>query len=332
MFELFADQEESDHAFRRWVETIIAGGTPAAYGWMIEGTGVAFSNYGRGAPGTIEDQVMLGVDTEQGGIVKIVRPVTAQADRGKRTVIARGVGGRPLLLREGRLQRNALSGLIHEDFSELSGLAEVPVSVSGEPSHRHWYLVADLDAAPDTIMEQTASFTVACARARGAVGGSVPQPEPKTPCGYGKDEKGRLVTVTHGGGTAEVLCLQGYVYEQLQKVVGGRLKKPQHGGFCVDGVLETAGLLIEIKTGVFAHDMYAAVGQLTLYPALIRLPAGLERALVVPDAPAMNPLIQSAIHGAGIKIYTYAVGHIGREPEIVFSEKLLERCRQKSDA
>ena len=52
---------------------MIANSTQTNYGWIVEGKGVVFSNYGHADPGEIGDQVMLGADPEFGsGTVKIV--------------------------------------------------------------------------------------------------------------------------------------------------------------------------------------------------------------------------------------------------------------------
>jgi hypothetical protein len=49
--------------------------------------------------------------------------------------------------------------------------------------------------------------------------------------------------------------------------------------------------LIEIKTGVYARDVYEAVGQLKLYPSLIGLDAGLDPVCSCPThKPSVLPL------------------------------------------
>jgi hypothetical protein len=100
------------------------------------------------------------------------------------------------------------------------------------------------------------------------------------------------VTIT--GGTKDVIDLQGYVWAALKKLIGSSLTNPMKDGYGVDIVIEKAGLLIEIKTGVSAHDIYEAVGQLTLYPSLIKLPQGLRRILLVPGQPSLK-----AANGSG---------------------------------
>src|ERR1043165_5776930 len=85
---LLTNQTEATRGYRHWVDAMIAGSTQTGYGWVVGGSGVVFSNYGHGEPGEVTNQVMLGVDREFGnGIVKIVRPATSQAAKGKLTLI-----------------------------------------------------------------------------------------------------------------------------------------------------------------------------------------------------------------------------------------------------
>lgn len=330
MIHLLTTQRDATRGFRRWVDAMIAASTRTHYGWIVEGEGVAFSNYGHADQGKIGDQVMLGVDPEfDSGIVKIVRPAVSQGAKGKLTLIGRDEDGRLLLVREGRLTKNSVSRLVKDDFAKLSGLREVPVSADGVRSNRHWFVVADLDAGPADIVSQTVRFTHACTRARSRAGGGKPR-KPDASFGYGMDEKGGIMTVTRQGGTTKVLRLHNHVYEQLKKAIGGTLRKPTKDAFCVDGVIAPANLLIEIKTGVSPHNMYEAVGQLQLYPTLIGLPDNLERALVVPDDPMMKPNMSAALDEAGVQVYTYSIAAGRKKPIITFSDEFLARCRRRS--
>lgn len=330
MIDLLSNQAEATSGFRTWVDAILGGSTPTDYGWVVEGSGVVFSNYRNAPPGVIGDQVMLGVDPEfRSGTVKIVRPIVSGGAKRKVTVIGRDENDRLFLLREGRLTGNSISRLVVDDeFAKFSGLAETPVRVGGERSNRHWYIVADLDAAPSEILAQTVRFANACIQARARAGGGKKR-KPTTNYGYGLDEKGSITTMTRTGGTTEVVRLQGYVFEELKKMVGASLKKPSKDAFCVDGMIKPAKLLIEIKTGVSPQNLYEAVGQLHLYPTLIGLPEGLERMLLVPDEPALKPNMSAALQHADISIYTYSISAGRSKPKITFSESLLARCRAR---
>ena len=326
MIHLLTEQDEADRAFRHWADAMLAGSLPIDRGWRVEGAGIAFSNYGHGAPGTIENEVMLG--TDQGvrdGVVKIVCPNVSQKDKGKLTVIGRSDGGRLVLLREGWLKANRISDVVRPKFKVLSGLEPELVSVGGQLSDRDWYIVADLDA---DIVAQTVSFVHACARARAKTGvKNTPAEQEDPPYSLGLDEKGRIKKVKIIGGTREVEDLQGYVWKELKRQLGDDFQKPGRKGYSADGMLVAANLLIEIKTGVSPHDVYEAVGQLALYPSLIALPAGLDPVLLVPEVPPLRPQLAAALDAIKVEVQFYSVGRVGAKPSISFPATFLTRCR-----
>lgn len=331
MIEILTDQPEADRAFRRWVDAMISRSTPNDRGWVINGTGVIFSNYGHGKPGTIKDQVMLGVDTRPtSGIVKIVQPITADKDKHKLTIVGRDEHGHVVLLREGWLQKNSISAPIRENFSELSGLSSVPVSVAGQRSTRNWYVVADLDCTPDKIVSQTVAFINACSLAR-LKANDKKVVESQKGDGYrlGLDEKGRIKKVKIKGGMREVEDLQGYVSEALKAIIGPSMTKPMRNGYSADAMISTANILIEIKTGTSPHDVYEAVGQLMLYPSLLSLPTGLASVLLIPEESGLSPFLAAALATASIEIYFYSVGRVEEAPKIEFTQAFLDRCRKR---
>jgi hypothetical protein len=205
-------------------------------------------------------------------------------------------------------------------------LKPVQVSVSGVISGREWYVVADLGEVPRAIIKMTVEFTIACAKARGTVGGSASAPEPAPAYSLGLDEKGRITRIEHPERSSEVVALQGYVWEALKKHTEARLTKPTRNGFTVDGVITPPGLLLEIKTSVAAHFIYEAVGQLKLYSTLIGLDHSLSPVLLLPVAPLLKPIMAAALDEARIEVYTYSFRSLGPEPEVVFSAKFLRRC------
>ncbi|KQS49506.1 hypothetical protein [Sphingomonas sp. Leaf198] len=330
--ELLTTQVQANAAFRLWVDAMVAHSTLRDEGWWIDGSGLLFTNYGHGAHGVVENQLMLGVDAQTGDCtVKIVCPDVSQGDRGKLTTVGRDDDGRLVLLREGWLKRNNISPAIRADFEALSGLAPVPVRVGGIVSKRRWYVVAELDGATKDIVRQTTAFTLACVRARSAAAGREPATgtaapvEPK-PYGFGLDEKGRIVIVTRQGGTSKVRALQGYVFEALRKQLGEELTKPTANGYAVDGMVASVNALIEIKTGTFAHHCYEAVGQLALYPSLIGLDRNLAKVALLPDTPPLRPAMAGALSEAGVEVFTYAVRGKGKKPIIEFTKAFLSRC------
>ena len=326
MLKLLTNQGESNRQFRRWKDVLVAGSTVTADGWVIQGQGVAFTNYGWGAAGELETQVMLGADTAFGsGIVKIVQPETDTGDNGKLTAIAYE-DGRHFLLRQGRLQKNRLSRTISADFASLTGLNPVPVSVAGTRSSKAWYVVACLADAPQKIVEATTEFVLACARARLQAGGGTIRAAEEEGYGFGLDEQGNIVKVKRPGWSKEITSMQGYVWQALKKIAGNKLTKPTKNGFEVDCFIESESLLIEIKTGLAAHNIYEAVGQLKLYPSLIGLASSIIPVFLIPDQPLLKPVMAAAIHAAGIKVYTYSIGVTGKKPKITFSKEFRLLC------
>lgn len=329
MIQLIAAQDKADAGFRRWTDALIAGSTRSGYGWIIEGRNVVFTNYGHGGPGALDNEVMLGADPAYAnGAVKIVRPQTAQRDKGKLTGTGRDAAGHLILLRQGWLKPNNLS---REVLAELTGLDPVAVAVAGAPSQREWYVVADLNADPATMIAQTADFALACIRARRRAAGAADDShfdadEGDPALALAMDETGKVFSVTRNAATTEICALQGYVYQALKKILAGGLTKPTNAGFTVDGVVAPARLLLEMKTGVSPQDVYEAVGQLTLYPELIGLEDGLDPILLIPDDPPLKPALAAAVASANIDIYTYIVDAGPTPPMITFSKAFLARC------
>lgn len=329
MIKLLTSQAESDRQYTRWASALLSASSEVAGGWVIDGTGISFSNYGNAPPGQIRDSVMLGVDRSLGtGVVKVVRPDVAQKDKGKLTAIAKDQNGRTLLLRQGWLQKNPLSRAIRNDFDALSGLVPI-LRTPGRGTPRDWYVVADLSGTDDTVVGDTVAFANACALARSKAGGAAAETRPEDSYRLGLDEKGAIRKVTITGGDREVVALQGFVWEALQKRLGGRMTKPGRHGYEADAMIEAAGLLIEIKTGVSAHDVYEAVGQLSIYPHLLKLPGELRRVLLVPDNPRLRPQLAGALAAVDIEVHFYSVEASGKKPRIGFSSDFLSCCAQE---
>lgn len=99
---IVTSQPACDAAFRQWADIMTGHARFVQDGWIIEGKGVFFTNYGHGESSTVEDQIMLGVDPDTGdSTVKIVRPKAHRKDKGPDTVLATDDTGRQFLLRAG---------------------------------------------------------------------------------------------------------------------------------------------------------------------------------------------------------------------------------------
>lgn len=333
--DIVTSQSVCNAAFRNWADIMTSHSHIVEGGWIIEGKGVFFTNYGHGEAFEVEDQIMLGVDPDTGNsTVKIVLPKANRKDKGPNTVLATDNTGRQFLLRSGRLTKNSISRFIKGDFAMLTGLTHVPLMVDGLQASDHWYVVADLSATPAEIVRQTADFSNACSRARASAGGGQekqyqPDPDNSRPI-FGMDEKGRITKRKMSGGTIEVCELQGFVHKALKKIVGEELRKPKGNGYCVDGMIEPANLLLEIKTGTSAHCIYEAVGQLLLYPGLIGIQGQPEKVLLIPDQRPLKPVMAAALDAAGISVFTYNIDDSSKKPRVTFPKALIERCKRTS--
>lgn len=332
-------QNECEAAFRQWADTLIAYSSRAEKGWVIEGKGVHFWNYGWGVDDGVTDQVALGFDPNTGSsAVKIRCPDASQRDKGRLTVLAIDERGHRHLLRQGYLTANNESELIRDRFAELSKLDEVPLLVDGVRSKKQWFVVADVDAPAAEILASTASFSLACTRARvfstdpttdEIISGTEETEDRPT---YGQDEKGGVITVAVTGAERQVTALQGYVFEQLKAIVGSDLKKPSRNGYCVDGHVGPSDLLIEIKTSSSAQAIYEAVGQLMLYPALVGVSEAAEKLLLLPNDKPLNRYMASALDGANISVFAYAIERTEDAPKIRFPDTLVQRCKRPPTA
>ncbi|UYT54159.1 hypothetical protein OHI65_07200 [Brucella sp. MAB-22] len=330
MLEIVTDQNICDAVYQNWVSAIKKNSTNTEKNvWLMHDRTVLFGNYGHGDPGQIEDQVMFGSYPDiKNGIVKIVRPVGSGLDRHKLTIVAKDKMGNRLLLREGRLHKNALSHLIvGDEFERFSKLRPLEVLVEGGLSKRKYYLVANIDSSEANIIKTTVDFALGCTLARLAS---------STPVNYitdnsyhlGADETGSVTVVDQPGWSKEVCRLQGFVWQALNACLNGKLLKPQRNGFAVDAIYPEANLLIEIKTSSSMSSVYEAVGQLSLYPHIIGLEKQLKPVLLIPEEPPMRDIAIEAVNKAGILVHTYSVKPTNKsEPIIAISEKFISYCR-----
>lgn len=332
MIEIVTDQTEADEAYFAWVHALQECSTRNGRSWCIENTTITFSNYGHGEDGEIKDQVVFALSSDAANnIVKTSLPKTSKADKGRHTILGRDSEGSLLLLRDGRLQSNNVSPTIIDNFERLTKLSPVELKVDGPPSlWRKWFKVANLSLTPDEIAAQTVEFVTACAIARYSnvdlaekLAGSF---------SLGLSEKGKTYTANYVVGSREVLALHGFVWEALKKNLGDRLEKVGSNGFEVDGIVQDANLLIEIKTGITPYDLYTAVGQLALYPQLIGLPSDMRPILLVPDLAEVSRPMKQALQQRGVELFTYSVDFKDAKPTITFSTNFLQRCRAEKSA
>ena len=320
MLRIVDDQHQADDAFEAWLDAIRDGSTVIGGGFQTGDRGVVFQIEG--------DKVHFGDDAIfQNFVVTIVRPDVQRTDRAKLTVAADDQQGNRYLLREGWLKRNHLSETVRADFSKDSGLKPIPVVLrDGSLSARDWYIVAAVGSEPSMIRKQTVDFALACAQARMVVSVDNGDDSRDSAPSFGKDEMGRVYRVTRTAGDADVTALQGYVWKALQTIFDKRLAKNKNTGYCADGVIKDISVLLEIKTGTSARDVYEGVGQLMLYPSVLKLDPDIKPLLLTPDLPPISAALAEALKLRDIEHFTYSLGILGQEPSVKFSDTFLKRC------
>lgn len=276
--------------------------------------------------------IRLGVHESGAPWAVEINAPKAAADGNGLSTIARDLDGRPLLLRQAWLQANPDSdGEIRDQkFQELTGLVPVVVTGGTTPTPRQWHLVAILDESPAEIAASTADFVHRCAAARAATLGDAPPPGP-APSLAASPEVGGTFTKKAVPAQPEknVVRIQGEVWLALAarlEGVGLTLDKIRHhAGYEVDGVIRTAEapVLLEIKTGHSAADVYEGVGQLLLYASMLGL-GGYRKVLLLSFAPSA-PLVQAAM-SCGIEVYSYESAAVDALLDVVFQKEFLAAC------
>ena len=253
------------------------------------------------------------------------------ADANGLATVARDASGRRFLLRQGWLQANPDSDgdVRGELFRKLTGL--VPVQVSGEttPTPRQWYVVADLEQAPADVCAQTSDFVLRCAEARAAtIEGSLPM-TPSPPLVAGDEVGGTFTRKAIVQPEKEVNRVQGEVWLKLQELLkspGPGLSKLRHqAGYEVDGIIGAGEgrILLEIKTGKSAADVYEGVGQLMLYSRML----GLEdhrKVLLLAFEP--SAALVEATTSCGVELYSYVWVRKGEGIQVDLTGVFLAAC------
>lgn len=242
--------------------------------------------------------------------VEINAPRTPDDEMGLAS-IARSADGRLFLIRQGRLGANVDSDgrILEATFRALSDLTPVRVRGGNARSPRDWYIVAELDASPEVIRAQTGDFVRACARVRSRSRG-VPDFLPPAPPLYAAPETGGTARrkATPARPAADFVLVHGEVSLRLSALLeqaGLFLLKDRHEvGYAVDGTILAPGgpILLEIKTGTTAADVYEGVGQLMLYAEMLKLPTH-RKVLLIPAVP--STALTEAVKACGIVLHHF---------------------------
>lgn len=337
---LITDPQGSRRAFAEWRRAMFDDAVQrGALFWLPEGAIVMRSGRSRREPD--DDRLELGIDpTGRRWAVEINEP-RIPGDHNSLSAIGVDPSGQRLLLRQGFLRPSEAGGrtISGAEFVSRTGLQPVDVQAEGLAARRQWFVVCSLDSSPEEIRLATSRFVDRCAAARA----SADMEEAPTAGGqenlFSSGESGGSYTLA-GRPAVEartILRRHGTVWLALAELLtqsGITVRKGRHRlGFEVDAEIESSGtppLLVEIKAGVSAGDIHAGVGQLHLYPRLLRRLAGYDRALLLPGVPP--PEVCAAVEGCGIAIHTYELAEQDGEIEVTFSSDFLRRCGVESAA
>ena len=309
--------------FRAWGETLVGAAeqlAPHRY-WLPE-QGIALAE---------RPELNLTFATAPDGhdnAVHINVPQTAGSEN-PLSGIGIATDGTRYVLRQAWLQPNDVSpdAIRDEVFAERTGLAPVQVLVGIRPSRRIWHVVARLDGVtPDDICAQTADFVGRCWSAR-LWSSDVREETERLVELFGTDERGGRSGYALPGQERIMRRRHGDVWLALRAALAGhgiRMDKPRHfAGYEVDAVVHApAGrLLVEIKTGTNAADIYTGVGQLMMYQQLLPHLRGLPRVLLLPAEP--RPALFAAAGSSGIEVHSYL---FDGEERVSFAPRFLRRC------
>jgi hypothetical protein len=323
---LSGDQRLVPAAFREWHRIVLAGSEQIGTAMQIIGTDVRY----RRIPRHEKLHLDFWIGSSEGAAVQLNQPGTAGSENPGTTVAVDDRGNR-YLVRQGDLHKSPSSPRIQwGEFTRRTGLEPVPMQVEGAPSKKEWHVVAALDRVSHAVIrEATAEFVRTCWNAR-TYGQRAAEDQSQVATLFGKRERGGWYDVDPVLQSKRVLRVQGYVFECLEatlKPFGIEIQKPRHAAnYEVDGAIDTkAGpILIEIKTGVSAADVYCGVGQLTVYPIVLPDLASHDRLLLLPGNPTEH-LVQ-ALKSCGVELHRYGLKRGQRRAMAVFSAAFLSRC------
>lgn len=321
-------------AFKRWHKALLKTAEfEGSVGWLPS-EGIAFSAYNNAPDGKLREKVALSTDPDGANwVLQINKPKSPSTENGL-SAIGEDPQGNLFLLRQGVLQANNLSVRIQADeFEELSSTPAVAVTLNGEIAKRRWFIVTAVSDDDAQMRQSTARFVELCARIRDPdlieaklAKADADELEDR----FGMDEMGGSSTFWSRGGTRVMRRRHGEVWQALKAKLaeGGKsLNKPSHArGYETDGEVTGAeyDLLLEIKTGCSAADVYTGVGQLQVYPKLLQRLANHRKVLLLPDNPSDE--LVAALADLDIELHVYEICDIENWTSAVFPRKFLESC------
>ena len=335
MLTMSSDPQVVGRAFDVWRAALLEKGERDGALWRLPEQRIVFRNQSDSRSERLGSRTALGTDPIGSYWAVQINEADTPGDANVTSGIALDEKGAAFLIRQGRLNSPVAgnSPILEDEFRRLTGLKPTPV-LKGHTSgkKREWYVVTRLDVTADEIRDATGRFVDHCALARlsyAEADGNLPDTTPID--GLGRDEDGGSYTVRARKALEprEVRRLQGEVWQALASLLratGIAIDKPRHAaGYEVDAVVAAPGgaLLVEIKTGNSAADVYGGMGQLQLYPRLLPKLGDHELVLLLPSLP--QTALVKAILECEVRLYTYRLATIAGG-KVEFDEAFLREC------
>lgn len=333
--EISSDSALVSCCFQIWRDALVEGARWHGDLWsQPEGTFVVRNQPDRRNP-VLGARTALGVDPLGEVWVLQINEAATPGDPNVTAAIAVDSAGRPFLIRQGRLNANpdSTEPILYEEFAATSGLQPAHVTNGNTSIARDWYVVTPLDVTSSEIRLNTGRFVDVCAAIRrGRTSPANPKDSAALEQLCASDEAGGtyVLAAQEARREREVQRLQGEVWLRLAALLrenGIAINKPRTAeGYEVDAEIVSSErqLLVEIKTGVKATDVYSGLGQLMVYSRLLPSLAEHDRILLLPGLPAA-PLVE-ALEDCNVHVYTYVIRTSGEAVEITFAPDFLATC------
>ena len=336
MLTMSSDPLVVGRAFEAWRSALLDAGIRNGALWRLPEQRIVFRNQADSRSDLLGRRTALGTDPTGGYWAVQINEADTPGDANVTSGIAVDEQGTPFLIRQGRLNSPVAGNphILEAEFRRLTGLEPTPV-LRGDTSgkKREWHVVTRLDVGAEQIRDATGLFVDRCALARlrdAEAEGDLPDTAPVE--GLGRDEDAESYTVgpRDAVDAREVRRLQGEVWQQLASLLrsaGIAIDKPRHAsGYEVDAIINAPGgaLLVEIKTGSSAADVYGGMGQLQLYPRLLPQLGDHELVLLLSALP--QPALVRAIGECGVRLHTYRRLSSQADAAVKFDDAFLRLC------
>lgn len=326
--EISADRGLADSAYLHWHETLMNASEPfGRSARQLVGTDIRFRRITR-------HKKWIHLEFWQGdarsAAVQLNQPHSVGSEH-PGTVVGTDRQGRRYILRQGDLHASPSKQRIGAaEFRRRTGLTPVETRIAGRSTNKEWHVVARVDGpTAEAIVRSTAAFVRRCWNAR-MFGRQAAEDQARLARLFGQPERGGWYDIDPALMPTRVLRIQGYVSECLADILSEfdiELAKPRHAAnYEVDGTIDAprGPLLIEIKTGVTAADVYCGVGQLTIYPVVL---GGLDdhaKILLLPGSP--THALTQALRACGVELHRYDLKRGRRTAAATFTAEFLRRC------